>query len=327
MSKILKVSESNYRIKVKDAGVITLDTGDNLGGVLITGNLTVLGTTTTIDTANMTIEDNIVLLNKGETGAGITEGVSGIEIARGSLSNAQLLFDESVQHFDQIANQDVSGTFIMQTANGNVSGLQVGTILIDGSRPADLLFDMQGTTRVLKIQNSNGNTYESLLLPLTDSAKDDYIPNRKFITDYVEAGTITPGMADVDKIYKSVGGVVKTKVQTYTTDIQFTINSSLRAKIDQFGVYVDNIKLASDTITNTSAANLILTASNNYVEVDAILSLNDLSGAAPGAISGTTKIYSSAVAGPGKTGLFFTNVNTEDELVSKNRAVLLSILL
>ena len=46
----------------------------------------------------------------------------------------------------------------------------------------------------------------------------------------------------------------------------------------------------------------------------------------PGSTSGKTKIYSQATSGPGKTGLYITNVNTSDELVSKNRAVLLSIL-
>ena len=43
-----------------------------------------------------------------------------------------------------------------------------------------------------------------------------------------------------------------------------------------------------------------------------------------------TKIYSTATVGPGKTGIYFANTNgsqTPDELISRNRAVLLSILL
>lgn len=327
MSKIVKVNDSNYRLVVQSSGTITLDTGVNVGGVLITGNLTVLGTTTTIDTAQMTIEDNIILLNKGEQGASITQIVSGIEIDRGSSPNAQLLFDESVQHFDQLANADRYGTFVLRTDNGETSGLQVGTLLIDKSRPADLIFDLQNTTRTLKIENSQGDSYESLLLPLTDATKDDYIPNRKFITDYVNAGAVTPGMADVDKIYKMVSGVEKTRVQTYTTDIEFLVNSLLRAKIDQYGLFVDDIRVSGQTITNTTSSNLVLTAANNYVEVDAILSLDDLApGPTPGAVGGTTKIYSLASAGPGKTGLFFSNVTTADELVAKNRALLFSML-
>ena len=327
MSKIVKVNDSNYRLVVQSGGTITLDSGVNVGGVLITGNLTVLGTTTTIDTAQMTIEDNIILLNKGEQGALITKGTSGIEIDRGSSPNALMIFDENVDHFDQIADDDISGTFVLRTENGATSGLQVGTILIDKNRPADLIFDLQNTIRTLKIENSQGDTYEELLFPISDTTKDDYIPNRKFITDYVEAGTVTPGMADVDKIYKTVSGVEKTRVQTYATDIEFLVNSLLRAKIDQYGLFVDDIKIAGQTISNTTSSNLVLTASNNYVEVDAILSLDDLApGPTPGAVGGTTKIYALASAGPGKTGLFFSNVTTADELVAKNRALLFSML-
>jgi len=40
-------------------------------------------------------------------------------------------------------------------------------------------------------------------------------------------------------------------------------------------------------------------------------------------------MYSSSVFGPGRTGVYFTNntITTPDELISRNRAVLLSILL
>ena len=58
--KVVNVSNGNYKVTVQDGGVITLNTGTAVGTVIITGDLTVLGTTTTVDTANMTIEDNII---------------------------------------------------------------------------------------------------------------------------------------------------------------------------------------------------------------------------------------------------------------------------
>jgi hypothetical protein len=61
MSKIVKVSESDYRLIVKPTGTITLDTGVEVGTVRITGNLIVEGTQTTVNTTNLDIEDNIVL--------------------------------------------------------------------------------------------------------------------------------------------------------------------------------------------------------------------------------------------------------------------------
>lgn len=64
--------------------------------VTISGNLTVDGTTTALNTATLTVEDNIVLLNSGEAGAGVDGGTgsSGIRVDRGSLPDALLVWDE-----------------------------------------------------------------------------------------------------------------------------------------------------------------------------------------------------------------------------------------
>lgn len=60
----------------------------------VTGNLTVNGTTTSIDTTNLVIEDNIILLNKNQTGTPAGTLKSGIEVERGDSSNVQLRFKE-----------------------------------------------------------------------------------------------------------------------------------------------------------------------------------------------------------------------------------------
>ena len=70
----------------------TIDTAD----VIITGNLTVQGTQTAIETTNTTLKDNIIVLNDGEVGAGVTLGTAGISVARGSLANVALRWNEAV---------------------------------------------------------------------------------------------------------------------------------------------------------------------------------------------------------------------------------------
>ena len=68
----------------------TIDSTD----VTITGNLTVFGTRTTIQSVNASIKDNSIVLNSGETGAGVTLGVAGIEINRGSALNVAIQWTE-----------------------------------------------------------------------------------------------------------------------------------------------------------------------------------------------------------------------------------------
>lgn len=65
------------------------------GNTTISGNLTVNGTTTSIDTTNLEIEDNMVVLNKNQTGNPAAALQSGIEVKRGDKSNARLFFDEA----------------------------------------------------------------------------------------------------------------------------------------------------------------------------------------------------------------------------------------
>ena len=68
--------------------------------VTITGNLIVSGTTTTINTANLTIEDNIMILNSGQTGTPAASLRSGIEIERGDATNVKLQFNENTDKWE-----------------------------------------------------------------------------------------------------------------------------------------------------------------------------------------------------------------------------------
>tara|TARA_B100001013_G_C24506802_1_gene401408 strand:- start:370 stop:798 length:429 start_codon:yes stop_codon:yes gene_type:complete len=60
----------------------------------IDGNLVVTGTTASVQSTNSTLKDNIIVLNQGETGAGVTLVNAGLEIDRGTADNAQLVWDE-----------------------------------------------------------------------------------------------------------------------------------------------------------------------------------------------------------------------------------------
>jgi hypothetical protein len=62
--------------------------------VFIDGNLVVTGQTTQVDTINATIEDNVITVNQGETGPGVSLGVSGLAVDRGTLPDVSVLWNE-----------------------------------------------------------------------------------------------------------------------------------------------------------------------------------------------------------------------------------------
>ena len=94
----------NHEIFTSDnADTITIrpnDSSDNTGTVQIAGNLTVLGTTTTVSSTNLAVTDNIIVINKDEVGAGVTAGSAGIEIERGSVDNATITWNETDDVFE-----------------------------------------------------------------------------------------------------------------------------------------------------------------------------------------------------------------------------------
>ena len=60
--------------------------------MVVSGNLTVQGTQTTISTETLTVDDNLIVLNNNE--AGVPSEDAGIEIERGTSTNVKLQWDE-----------------------------------------------------------------------------------------------------------------------------------------------------------------------------------------------------------------------------------------
>ena len=72
-------------------------TGDLItpGHLTVTGDLVVQGDTTTLSTATLDVEDKIITINKGETGAGVSgSAIAGIQIDRGTEDNINLQWRE-----------------------------------------------------------------------------------------------------------------------------------------------------------------------------------------------------------------------------------------
>jgi hypothetical protein len=87
----VKQFNSNLVIQVNNTSSnITLDaeTVKIPQDLLVTGDFTVLGATTSIETTNTTLKDNIIVLNQGDPGNfGVTLETSGITVYRGANVN------------------------------------------------------------------------------------------------------------------------------------------------------------------------------------------------------------------------------------------------
>jgi hypothetical protein len=105
----------------------TIDSTD----VIITGNLTVNGTQTAIESTNTVLKDRIIVLNHGETGAGVTLDDSGIEVARGVLPNVALIWHEPTSTW-AFTNSNIANAASYLAIVGSSTGL---THVIDDVAP------------------------------------------------------------------------------------------------------------------------------------------------------------------------------------------------
>lgn len=93
--------------KLKNSGGIfeLRDNSDNaytdliLNNITIKGNVTQEGPSFITEAETVEVSDNILLLNRGEVGSGVTKGISGIQVDRGALADYQFIFDESDDRF------------------------------------------------------------------------------------------------------------------------------------------------------------------------------------------------------------------------------------
>jgi hypothetical protein len=111
-----------------DYNIVSVGTSDNVSittnTVSIDGNLVVTGATTTISTTNSALKDNIIVLNDGESGAGVTAGSAGILIDRGSSANVELRWNESIAKW-QITTDGTNYSNIAATSGGASTLTQV----------------------------------------------------------------------------------------------------------------------------------------------------------------------------------------------------------
>ncbi len=114
-------------------------TGDLAGtNLVLSGNLTVEGTTTTLDTTNTTITDSLLALSKGANLLTNASSDSGILIERGSSEdNAAIFWDEGDEVFklatttSDATATDLGGTSAsadLEIANLKTNGENLGTI-------------------------------------------------------------------------------------------------------------------------------------------------------------------------------------------------------
>lgn len=86
------------------------------------GDLLVEGQSFVTEAETVEIKDNLLLLNKGEVGAGVTKGIAGLEIDRGTEPNYFIVFDESDNRFKAGVEGDLWNLALRESDDNMLGG-------------------------------------------------------------------------------------------------------------------------------------------------------------------------------------------------------------
>jgi hypothetical protein len=332
------------------------DSGNN-GTVYVYGNLFVQGTTTEIQSNNLSIGDRILILNKGEIGIdgqpGIsTDGVAGLRIQRFgadtqnqltiAASSADWLFDEGR------AWTDVGGTthtgLWKATVGGAGWGIMADAIRTSGTATTLSLLGAENANAVLSVQGTTN--YESHV------THDDHIPNKKYLMDAIGLATdrrliklnytnnngivVNDETTRIELTAPDVPGFDTTATGTPEKQAQITVDGQQFVTVYSTKLDVGQLQITNNNELTVNAENIKMILStkpatgagaNPEIEFRAPLSLViDQIYPVPATESNRIKIYTKA-KGPGGTGIFFVNSeNVRDEVPSKRRAFFASLM-
>lgn len=344
MSRVVRVKNDEYKVIVEydnpdqAAARITLDTtgthGTIAGTVVVRGNLLVEGSTTTVESIDTTIADNIITVNAGETGAGISLQTAGIEIDRGTEDNARFIFDETAPVYN---GSSTTGSFLLQDSLGNFLPLTTNSINHTGTiyiTPTNGIISVGGESAY----EENVFSYSSGTINSSTPLDDDAIVNAKALEDYIDyrliSGSLGTQIGDADTTFAAED------FDTNAIESKFiiTVDGSNIGNIFGNRTEIYNLKFEDNQITtlNDDSTNqdLILSASGSgSVRIDdgliitpAPFQAEDVAAPSSNPPSEGVKLYSDTGTADG-SGLFFVNSNADTgELISKNKALLYSML-
>jgi len=343
MSKYLNIPQGNYKITVQEGGIITLDPG-GLGSVVITGNLAVQGATTFLETTDSVIEDNTIILNRGETGNGVTRdsGTAGIRIDRGNLTDAQWLFDENITWTDTANLGTVDkGAWVPRDPQGRVLGIQTVSITTPGIN-LNLLGQYTGpggdatpNPGKLTVSGTGGNYH----LRMTD---DDDIPNKKYVDDSIVEflATNVPNRIEAGLIPDAITSfrVFDDSVDAGDSRAELRLDNVIEQEwrsfyTDLYGIRIEQTDIGTEIkTTSTSENDLILGATGTgSVVIEDNLRLARIGHEGDDALQPDAPIegvtFYADNSNAGATGIYFANEDGQrDELISRNRALVYSML-
>ena len=304
------VQATNYKANDGTAAMTIADSTGNVNvstNFSVDGNLTVNGTTTTIDSATLTVEDPLIQLAKNNSGGDANTFDQGLFMNRGSDANVSFIWDESLDQFAFAVTSGEDGTTagnitIDSYANirANVitgADVETGTIsAADGTQSATIANStgvMTIASSVLTTADINGGSLDGVTIGAASAA----------------AATVT-SLSVSDGNITNAGDIALDTISADGTTIGVSMTDNTAAAFD--------IKEGSNSYLkfDTTDSSELITASKAFTVATGVTFTTDTADINGGAIDNTIIGANSAAAGTFTTATATTAVATNAQVTN-----------
>lgn len=331
MGEFLKVN-GDYNIKTSIGNRVTVDTGPGVGELRVTGNLIVEGDTLTISAENLDVVDNIITVNNGETGAGVTLTYAGVRVDRGTAASGDSFFLYNENSDAWMIAGGTEGSYDFEESRLIVNQILTEPTVANPNGDLNLISTGAGVLSVLGTTN-----YE---LNVTD---DDDIPNKKYVDEAVQNNPtyqILRGNTRVvafdtsdplDLLTNFPPAVGPYLAQPVVDLISVVVDGDINAVFYKTYATIQTLQYEDNEIAaiNLDDNIVMTTTGTGKLETNYALQLTQRP-TPPTYVSSASLVYA-ADPDLGTSGVYFVNdsANTyyqQGELISKNKAVLFSMI-
>ncbi len=250
----LDIGNDRVGIRTNSPGNFALDVaGDTRiqGNQTITGNLEVQGTTTTIDTANMSVEDPLLLLNSSAS-AGNAGNDSGIMINRSSSNNAVFYWDEGNDTFKIVTSTSgADSTEVIDTAFANfqMNDLTVNSVATDGLNITDNKISSTRSNDDIRLDPAGTGAVDVSGAKITNVANspsaDTDAANKKYVDDSI-------GSLSSNSISQLDSNLTVTDSGS-NGSITMTADGTTQVTVNSTSVDIGNFTFSGNKITQTAS--------------------------------------------------------------------------
>ena len=347
MGQVIQTN-GDYSIKARTnvqglSPTIRLDPGTD-GKVLISGDLVISGSSTEVSVEDLSVVDNIVVVNKGEQSAGVTLNYAGLKVDRGTELNVAVLWDELADSWGLLTStaSETDENF----EYSSLSRLTLRELRTDPETNNGDLFINVGQNGVISLPVDN-EYYLKVVEPY-------HIPNKEYVDDAIQNQPTIQLRSDNSRVfvvdrdnpislttYNSIetsgggnfqfpadenAGVVVIVDNVISSEF-FQDSATIRGLEfkDLIGVdssYQGTVITTKETVGNTNV--FVQTRGSGKLQTNVGIQLDNIPSTPTPAESST--ILHSKIPSVGTTGLYFVNNSASGELISKDKALVFSML-